>query len=839
MKAPVVGLIVALASTIAGSATAAPVVTNLTASQRTGTKLVDIAYDVAAPGFAAVTVSLEISSDAGATWTVPATSATGHVGAGVAPGTGKAIVWDAGVDWAGNYSTQMNFRLVADILVPVGLAVIPGGSFTMGRTSGDTESDAPPVTVTVGTFYLAETETTKAQWDMVRTWAVAHSSPYTDLAAGAGKAADHPVQMVSWWDVVKWCNARSEMEGLTPVYTVGGAVMRTGTMVPDVNWAANGYRLPTEAEWEKSARGGLAGKRFPLGDQISHAEANYYGATGYAYDLSPIDNYHPTYTTGGVPYTSAVGSFSGNGFGLKDMAGNVYEWCWDWFAPGTYTNGATDPRGPASGTFRVFRGGGWSAIAFNARASLRGNSAPTDTYDNVGFRTARTQFADVVDDFSFIPGGSFAMGLTNGDTDSDAPPITVSVSPFYLAVTETTKVHWDTVRMWALAHSSPYTDLAAGEGKAADHPVQTVSWWDVVKWCNARSEMEGLTPVYTVGGTVMRTGTTVPDVNWAANGYRLPTEAEWEKAARGGVPGRRFPRGDTISHAEANFKNVGGESYQSGTTGYHPTYATGGFPYTSPVGSFAANDFGLKNMAGNAFEWCWDWYGGTYYTVSNGTTDPRGPTSGADRVVRGGSWISIAFSARSSCRDADTPTRVADNGFRMARSSVPESGHGSATTDNVAVDTLAAVRPDVAVGASAGALTGVGLYSPTSQVATLISKKAKPVTGYVSVFNRSNRPDVIAVSGTGGSAFFAVTYSGPEGNITAGLLAGTYRTPEMEQGDAPVSIRATITPNKKKLTKKKGKKTVILKKNHTLLIQVKSTFDAAIGDAASISAQTK
>jgi formylglycine-generating enzyme required for sulfatase activity len=117
--------------------TAAPVVSNLTASQRGGTKLVDISYDLAAPGFGSVAVTLEASSDGGATWTVPVASATGAVGGSVTPGTGKAIVWNAGVDWLGNYSTQMRFRVVADDLV-----LIPGGSFAMGRVTAFRRRDA-------------------------------------------------------------------------------------------------------------------------------------------------------------------------------------------------------------------------------------------------------------------------------------------------------------------------------------------------------------------------------------------------------------------------------------------------------------------------------------------------------------------------------------------------------------------------------------------------------------------------------------------------------------------------------------------------------------------------
>ena len=141
------------------------------------------------------------------------------------------------------------FRLALDAPPPVpeGFALIPDGPFTMGRTSGDTDLFTPPVTVTVSAFFMGKNEVTKALWDEVRTWGA--SNGYTDLRVGGGKASNHPVHTISWFDTVKWCNARSQKDGLTPVYTVNaGAVMKTGAASPTANWTANGYRLPTEAE---------------------------------------------------------------------------------------------------------------------------------------------------------------------------------------------------------------------------------------------------------------------------------------------------------------------------------------------------------------------------------------------------------------------------------------------------------------------------------------------------------------------------------------------------------------------------------------------------------------
>lgn len=367
---------------------AAPSVTNVSFAQQSGTRLVAVTYDLAG---GPASVSLSVSGDNGATYAVPVNSVTGAVGDGVASGVGKQIIWDAGTDWAGQSSNQIKVRVRAWDLKHEGayaFVKIPGGTYQIGNLIGD--GDLAPVgtsTVTLSPFYLAVNATTKAQWDVVRAWAVGYG--YTDLAPGAGKAADHPVQTVSWNDVIKWANAASEREGLAPCYKEAGAVVRTGTSsAVTCDWTVNGYRLPTEAEWEVAARGLLTGKRFPWGDTISQSQANYSASTTYAYDLSgAVNNYHPTYATGGMPYTSPVGSFAANGYGLYDMAGNVTQWCWDWY--GTYTGGI-DPRGPATGSNRVLRGGGWFNTASNARSAYRNYSAPTNANnDHRGLRMAR------------------------------------------------------------------------------------------------------------------------------------------------------------------------------------------------------------------------------------------------------------------------------------------------------------------------------------------------------------------------------------------------------------------------------------------------------------------
>ena len=261
----------------------------------------------------------------------------------------------------------------------------------MGHNLDGSSYALPLHTVYVSAFYMDKYLVTKSLWDTVYQWAIAHG--YGFDYAGSGKASTHPVQTIDWYDCVKWCNARSEMEGKTPAYYTDAGLSvryRSGQVAPYVGWSS-GYRLPTEAEWEKAARGGASGQRFPWGNTISWSQANYYsywsGATPYyPYDVNPSSGYNPAWTSGGYPYTTSVGKFAANGYGLYDMAGNVLQWCWDRY--GSYSSASqTDPRGPTSGSYRVYRGGGWNYYAFHCRTAYRYSLSPTVSSYDFGFRS--------------------------------------------------------------------------------------------------------------------------------------------------------------------------------------------------------------------------------------------------------------------------------------------------------------------------------------------------------------------------------------------------------------------------------------------------------------------
>jgi formylglycine-generating enzyme len=276
-------------------------------------------------------------------------------------------------------ATDVNANFAAveaalDAMPPAGMVAIPAG------TNAGTDPDFGAYSLTVSAFYMDKYPVTQTLWDEVKTWSDSNGYSYDNT--GLGKAANHPVHTVNWYDVVKWCNARSEKAGLTPAYYTDAGyttVFRTGTVSgvdpPYVNGSADGYRLPTDAEWEYAARGGAVSKRFPWGDSdnISHARANYRAVGGYAYDDSDGDDFHPTYNDAVFPYTSPVGDFAANGYGLYDMAGNVFEWCYSWY-PGLEV--------PS----RVFRGGSWAYTAGDGRVGVRPNDTPDYADSDIGFR---------------------------------------------------------------------------------------------------------------------------------------------------------------------------------------------------------------------------------------------------------------------------------------------------------------------------------------------------------------------------------------------------------------------------------------------------------------------
>ena len=262
--------------------------------------------------------------------------------------------------------------------------------------------------------------------------------------------------------------------------------------------------------------------------------------------------------------------------------------------------------------------------------------------------TAEEEAAFFQQNFKRIPAGSFEMGAAE---ESDAPVHTVKLKAFSIAETELTYGEWSKVRSWAEPFGYEFDQV--GEGRGEEHPVTNVSWYDAVKYCNAKSERAGLKPCYYTGkgrtfADVYRAGRknlTELMVDWGADGYRLPTEAEWEKAARGGVNGQRYPSGANLSKDDANYDDTKGG--------------------TKKVKGYPPNNFGLYDVAGNVWEWCWDWYESGY---GGSNVNPHGPEHGDFRVVRGGGWSNHIEFCRVAYRDNYGPRGANGlNGIRLAR----------------------------------------------------------------------------------------------------------------------------------------------------------------------------
>ncbi len=311
-------------------------------------------------------------------------------------------------------------------------------------------------------------------------------------------------------------------------------------------------------------------------------------------------------------------------------------------------------------------------------------------------------------EMAFIPGGEFEMGNHFPDSDpnesqspEEFPVHAVMIDSFYMGKYEVTNgqfcqflnaslldntIEINDEKVYGITGSEPnqlycylsgisnslisysggtFSVLLKSGRDMTDDPIVLLTWYGAVAYCNWRSEQDGYESCYDLSTW---------ECDFSRKGYRLPTEAEWEYAARGGQanPYTRFGWGNIIDHTLANYDCYWrpGDTgpyydYDNGQDGFHPDWDDGIEPYTAPVGTFVANGFGLHDMAGNIWEWCNDWYDSNYYSTSP-YSNPTGPASGIGRALRGGSWRTKANTCRSAERYGRYPDEAhIDRGFRM------------------------------------------------------------------------------------------------------------------------------------------------------------------------------
>jgi formylglycine-generating enzyme required for sulfatase activity len=501
------------------------------------------------------------------------------------------------------------------------LLYVPAGEFTMGSDTGHND-ERPVHTVYLDAFWIDQTEVTNGMYKTcVQSGKCAKPSSIDYYGF-----TNYPAVNVNWNDAAAYCS-----------------------------WA--GRRLPTEAEWEKAARG-TDGRTYPWGNEAPNDNLlNYDGhPTG---DIAKVGSY----PNGASPY------------GAYEMAGNVWEWANDWYGKTYYQDSpSSNPLGPESGEYRVIRGGSLNDAGSSVRVTYRNWNIPADEYHlSIGFRCAtgtsltftpalpaetntpvftpitKPLPEEITDSkgikMRLVPAGKFTMGENSGVHE-------VYLDAYYMDVYEVTNAAYKACvddgecELPKAFKACPWDDEACElsrisvhykDSTYADHPVVWVNWGQANVYCEWRS----------------------PSTRFASGQVRLPTEAEWEKAARG-TDGRTYPWGEEPGCSKANTCK----------------------PDTTVVGSYESgkSPYGMFDMIGNVSEWVSDWYSETYYQNSP-SSNPPGPDSGNSKVVRGGSWSnyrhqsgksgwgpSIIIPASASARMWSNNGNSDNIGFRCASS---------------------------------------------------------------------------------------------------------------------------------------------------------------------------
>lgn len=636
-----------------------------------------------------------------------------------------------------SYKNDKSFtNIMICIARPPEMVFVEGGEFEMGQpdttvAESKNENNRPVHKVCLNSFLISKYEVTQAEYASV-----------TGVSKSYHLGDSLPIESISWYDAVDYCNMLSEQEGLTPCYDI------KSEFNIKCDFKADGYRLPTEAEWEYAARGGQKSRSYKFSGSNDIDEVAWYwknsGDKRLKGNLNEIyEKKSPAVIElkeGNNCKPHEVGEKKPNELGIHDMSGNAWEVCWDTYDSKYYNKSPIcNPKGDISFGLKVFRGGYYFSKIESCSSVSRGADAPIYKFNGIrlvrsgkihfnhdsyhfiinendtivgNIKAASTKNDKIIEYSLFGEGaenfhidsetgkisinpdnnlyfnkanlyvliaeaksnkdkaysnitigiiqppkmilveeGEFEMGQPDKDigrwTYDEQPVHNVTLSSFYISKYEVTQLTYESVMG---NNPSQYRD--------SNNPIEGVSWYDAVEFCNKLSILKGLEPCYSINKNQIDPNNKSEDdrkkwlikCNFKANGYRLPTEAEWEFAAKGGIKSKGYTYSGSSNIDEVAW------------------YTNDRDRDKRNIGMKKPNELGLYDMSGNVEEWCWDWYDSNYYSEST-ANNPYGPESGSRRIVRGGHWFSYAEYCRSANRGGSFPFRglASEVGFRIVQ----------------------------------------------------------------------------------------------------------------------------------------------------------------------------